>query len=132
MNDQSIPADFVLMNFNDLISSFVTLFALVVVNNWYVVVNVNVAAVGNNEMYRFYFMIFYYFGVLIGISILIAFAIDMYGAVLRLDENKLANERYLLALALKKEKIRGKRASIVERTMSMAGNRPSEVGIAAE
>jgi len=32
-----------------------------------------------------YFMLFYYFGVIIGLNIMIAFAIDMYGAVLRRD-----------------------------------------------
>lgn len=30
---------FTLMNFNDLISSYVTLFALMIVNNWYVIVD---------------------------------------------------------------------------------------------
>ena len=117
--DASIPIDFVLMNFNDLISSFVTLFALVVVNNWYVIVNVNVAAVDGNELYRLYFLAFYYFGVLIGINILISFAIDTYGAVLRLEENKIANERYLVALAGRKERIKAKRASIIETRVSL-------------
>lgn len=107
-NDQSVPSGFVLMNFNDLISAFVTLFALVVVNNWYVIVNVNVAAKGGNELWRLYFMVFYYFGVIIGLNILVAFAIDMYGAVLRLDESYCSNQRYLTALAKRKEKIKAK------------------------
>lgn len=36
--DSSIPDNYFLMNFNDLMSSLVTLFALIVVNNWYVIV----------------------------------------------------------------------------------------------
>jgi len=34
--DSSIPPDYHLDNFNDLISSFVTLFTLMIVNNWMV------------------------------------------------------------------------------------------------
>ena len=37
-NDSGIPDDYHLMNFNDLVSSFVTLFALMIVNNWMVLV----------------------------------------------------------------------------------------------
>jgi hypothetical protein len=36
LNDQSIPDNYHLDNFNDLLSSFVTLFTLMVVNNWMV------------------------------------------------------------------------------------------------
>ena len=38
INDNNIPDYYDLMNFNDLISSFVTLFALMIVNNWMVIV----------------------------------------------------------------------------------------------
>lgn len=37
-HDSSIPDYYYLINFNDLVSSFVTLFILIVVNNWYVIV----------------------------------------------------------------------------------------------
>jgi hypothetical protein len=101
--DTSVPNDFVLMNFNDILSAFVTQFALVIVNNWYVTVNVNTVAAGSN-WYRIYFFIFYYFGVLVGVNILVSFAIDMYSAVSRLDEVKTVNERFLISLARKYEK----------------------------
>ena len=42
--------------------------------------------------YRIFFYLFYYFGVIIGMNILVAFAIDMYTAVSRLDEQKVKNE----------------------------------------
>jgi hypothetical protein len=35
---------------------------------------------------RLYFITFYYFGVIIGINIILAFAIDMYGAVIRMEK----------------------------------------------
>ena len=35
--------------------------------------------------YRFYFGLFYYFSVVIGINIIVAFTLDMYSSVERLD-----------------------------------------------
>lgn len=99
IHDASIPDNYYLINFNDLISSFVTLFILVVVNNWFVIVQMCVDIMGGNVYVRLYFIIFYYFGVLIGLNIVIAFAIDMYSAVVRLDEQKEKNEKYLVELA---------------------------------
>jgi len=85
IHDASIPDNYYLVNFNDVPSTFVTLFILIVVNNWMVIVRMCVDINGGNKLYRFYFIIFYYFGVLIGLNIVIAFAIDMYSAVQRLD-----------------------------------------------
>lgn len=101
-HDASIPDNYYLINFNDLVSSFVTLFVLIVVNNWYVIVAMCVDIKGGNTLYRFYFIIFYYFGVIIGLNIIVAFAIDMYTAVVRLDEQKEKNEQYLVELAEKR------------------------------
>mmetsp|Transcript_20755 Transcript_20755/g.14882 ORF Transcript_20755/g.14882 Transcript_20755/m.14882 type:complete len:102 (+) Transcript_20755:798-1103(+) len=80
-----IPDNFSLMNFNDTISTFITLFSLIIVNNWYVIVDLCVSIKDGNVYYRYYFIIFYYFGVIIGLNIIIAFAIDMYSSVERLD-----------------------------------------------
>ena len=54
---------------------------------------------GGNKIYRLYFIIFYYFGVIIGLNMILAFAIDMYAAVCRLEEQKDRNKNYLLLLA---------------------------------
>ena len=54
---------------------------------------------GGNVYYRYYFITFYYFGVIIGLNIIIAFAIDMYAAVQRLEEKKEENRNYLVQLA---------------------------------
>ena len=83
-NDSSIPKYYYLMNFNDLASSWVTLFALVIVNNWFIIVQMYVDATEVPAV-RWLFIMFYYFGVVIGINILIAFAIDMYSSVERMD-----------------------------------------------
>ena len=104
IHDSSIPDNYYLMNFNDLTSSMVTLFALIVVNNWYVIVAMCVDVKGGDTIYRYYFVVFYYFGVIIGLNIIIAFAIDMYAAVSRLEEQKDTNKSYLLKLADKHAK----------------------------
>ena len=99
MADSSIPDNYYLINFNDLMSSYVTLFILIVVNNWYVIVQMCVDIMGGKLIYRYFFVIFYYFGVIIGLNIIIAFAIDMYAAVMRLEEQQEANRKYLVRLA---------------------------------
>lgn len=100
------------MNFNDLLSAYITLFVLIVVNNWYVIVAMCVDIKGGATIYRYFFVIFYYFGVIIGLNIIIAFAIDMYAAVQRLEEQKDVNRKFLLELAdkqLKEQRSRRRR-----------------------
>jgi len=99
VHDSSIPDNYYLINFNDLMSSYITLFILIVVNNWYVIVQMCVDIKGGALMYRVFFIVFYYFGVIIGLNIIIAFAIDMYAAVDRLEKQKEANRAYLVGLA---------------------------------
>ena len=76
------------MNFNDFISSFITLFALMIVNNWMVIVEVYVDATEDAFGVKWFFFFFYYFSVVIGINIVVAFSIDMYDSVARLDEER--------------------------------------------
>jgi len=85
--DQSIPNIYVYMNFNDTLASFVTLFALMVVNNWFVIVNVFVGASGTS-MTKIFFILFYVFSVILIINIIVAFVIDMYSSVEELNEEK--------------------------------------------
>jgi hypothetical protein len=66
-------------------SSLVTLFALMVVNNWYEIADMYVTVTSNVQA-RWFFLCFYYFGVLIGVNIIIGFAIDMYSAVTRIEQ----------------------------------------------
>mmetsp|Transcript_24918 Transcript_24918/g.80641 ORF Transcript_24918/g.80641 Transcript_24918/m.80641 type:complete len:738 (-) Transcript_24918:300-2513(-) len=66
------------LNFNDLWSAFVTLFAILVVNNWQVVVEGFVAVAGVQA--RLFFIAFYSAGVLIGVNLAVAFIIDTFSA----------------------------------------------------
>lgn len=86
-NDPSVPQFYHLMNFNDFLSAFVTLFALMIVNNWLDIVQVYVDVMGTNWV-KWYFIGFYYFSVVVGINIVVAFSIDMYDSVARLDEER--------------------------------------------
>lgn len=87
-HDASLPPDYWLMNFNDTFSGYITLFCLMVVNNWFIIVDMYIDVVGNQAAVRGFFIVFYYFGVTIGLNIVIAFAIDMFGAVENLEETK--------------------------------------------
>ena len=99
MHDSSIPDNYYLINFNDLMSSYISLFILIVVNNWYVIVAMCVDIKGGVTYWRYWFVLFYYFGVIIGLNIIIAFAIDMYAAVKRLEDLKEQNRIKLVELA---------------------------------
>lgn len=59
-----------------------------VVNNWMVQVQMYVDVMGS-KYYRFFFVFFFFFAVVIGINIVVAFAIDMYSSVERLDLDRL-------------------------------------------
>jgi hypothetical protein len=101
VHDSSIPDNYYLINFNDLMSSLITLYILIVVNNWYVIVAMCVDIEGGATFWRYWFVLFYYFGVIIGLNIIIAFAIDMYAAVKRLEDLKEENRIKLVQLAEK-------------------------------
>lgn len=89
LNNNNIPDNYHMDNFNDMLSSFVTLFTLMVVNNWMVQVDMYVQIMDNNKYYRIYFVLFFYFSVVVGINILVAFALDMYSSVERLDHERM-------------------------------------------
>lgn len=61
--------------------SLVTLFTLMIVNNWFTIAQMFIDVKNGEEIYKIYFLLFYYFGVIIGLNIVVAFAIDMYSAV---------------------------------------------------
>ena len=68
-----------------------------IVNNWLDIVEVYVDVMGTDWV-KWYFIGFYYFSVIVGINIVVAFSIDMYDSVSRLDE-----ERQITVEQLKKE-----------------------------
>jgi len=88
----TVPATYHLDNFNDFISSMVTLFTLMVVNNWMVQVSQYIVVMSydgvNENLVRLYFILFFQFSVVIGINLVVAYVLDMYGSTERLDEER--------------------------------------------
>lgn len=84
-SDSQIPPYYYLCNFNDLLTSYITLFILMVENEWQTIAGMFMSISKYGDYCLFYFIVFYYLGVLIGLNIVLAFAIDMYKAVSRLD-----------------------------------------------
>lgn len=98
VND-GIPSDFYLMNFNDVTSSLITLYALMIVNNWYVIVNMIVMFMGST-LYRYYFILFYYVAVIIAVNILMAFAIDIYAVIEKIDNVQQQNRTVIFDILM--------------------------------
>jgi len=76
LSNPNVDPLYTLMNMNDLAASFVTLFALMVVNNWYVIVET--FTVVTNEKYWFFFIAYYIVCANLMITIVISFVLDMY------------------------------------------------------
>jgi len=82
--DPDVPSYYHLNNFNDFASSMLTLFSLMVVNNWMLIAQMYVSVLGS-RYYRWFFGLHFLFTVIIGMSIIIAFTLDVYSSVDRLD-----------------------------------------------
>jgi two pore calcium channel protein len=63
-------------NFNDFPSGLVTLFELMVVNNWWVIAEMYVDV--TSKWSRLFFALFYFLAVLIVLNLLVAFVLDMF------------------------------------------------------
>jgi len=77
--DPTIPSLYYLMNFNDFPSSLVTLFHIMVVNNWFITCNMYCDVVGSNYP-QVFFILFWVVTVLIMLNLVIAFMIEIYDA----------------------------------------------------
>ena len=69
-------ADYYANSFNDLLSGAVTLFELMVVNNWFVIVDGYSTVLGRPA--RLFFVLHYWLGVVVALNIIVAFVIDTY------------------------------------------------------
>ena len=105
IKDQSIPDVYLLINFNDFSSANITMFILMIVNNWQVIVQEYQVITGSN-MCILFFVAFYYFGVLIGLNILLAFFIDMYQSIQQIDKAKKEQEKNFKVISKIREKMR--------------------------
>lgn len=84
-NDSGVPSTYPYDNFNDMLTGMVTLFTLLIVNNWQVTVEMYVDVKNGNTYYRIFFIIVYFFCVVMLLNIVVAFSIDMYASVQRLN-----------------------------------------------
>jgi Ion transport protein len=98
-NNDSTPFNWGLNNFNDFTASFVTLFELMVVNNWMITADM-FAIISGTKWVLVYFVAFYAIAVLVGLNIIVCFAIDMYASIRRLDSEQKSHEEKLYHLAL--------------------------------
>ena len=69
-----------LINFNDLYASMVTLFHILVVNNWNQTTEMYVVIMGS-EWPRLYFTSFWIICTLIMLNIVISFVLEIYGSI---------------------------------------------------
>ena len=82
-NSSGAPKFWYTMNFNDYGSGLITLFHQMVINNWFVTVDMYSYVMGEeNEWWiKFYFISFWITIVLIQLNILIAIFLEIFGAV---------------------------------------------------
>lgn len=74
---QFYPANYQYLNFNDFAGGMITLFAVLIVNNWIEVVSVFTDFIGFNKQFRFFFALFYLIGNLLSLYVLIGLVIDV-------------------------------------------------------
>mmetsp|Transcript_109276 Transcript_109276/g.151220 ORF Transcript_109276/g.151220 Transcript_109276/m.151220 type:complete len:134 (+) Transcript_109276:2036-2437(+) len=98
--DPKIPDLYYLMNFNDFMSSLVTLFHIMVVNNWFITCDMY-TLVTNRNLARVYFITFWLLSVLIAFNIVISFIIETYLSVQEITEKEFERRNYILKLQAK-------------------------------
>eukprot|EP00904_Undaria_pinnatifida_P002813 jgi/Undpi1/12532/HiC_scaffold_6.g02201.m1 len=69
-------ANYWALNFNDMGSGMALLFCLLVVNNWFLFVDMFVIASGGNRWHRWFFIAFYLFGVLVILNVVVAVVLE--------------------------------------------------------
>ena len=74
------PYMYYLMNFNDFYASMMTLFHVIVINNWNNTTEMYCIVMGNN-LPRIYFMSYWILAVLCSFNLVISFVLEIYSAV---------------------------------------------------
>lgn len=96
----STPPLYYLMNFNDFGASLVTLFHILVVNNWMITCDMYCYVVGNNWP-RLYFISFWTICVLIVLNLVISFVLDIYNTSSQQTEDEFKRREYVIQLRQK-------------------------------
>ena len=78
--DAGLPTLYYLMNFNDFANSMVTLFHVMVVNNWFITCNMYIDIAGN-KFPELFFISFWILTVLIIFNLVISNVIEIYDSV---------------------------------------------------
>jgi hypothetical protein len=73
-----VSSGYLELNFNDMTSGIVTLWCLLVVNDWSVLMEGIILASGRSGLWRLYFMIFYIVAVVVSLGVLTSFIIDSF------------------------------------------------------
>ena len=77
-SDPNLPTDYIFNNFNDFGGGLMTLFELMVVNNWQVITTLFTDTTSNYV--RWYFVMFYILAAVISLNLMVAFVIDMFNS----------------------------------------------------
>ena len=80
VSDPNVPGLYYLMNFNDFGSSLVTLFHIMVVNNWWITCNMFIDIQGS-DWPQYFFVSFWILTVLIIFNLVISNVIEIYDSV---------------------------------------------------
>jgi voltage-gated sodium channel len=99
------PDLFFLLNFNDLGASYITLFSIMLETEWDQISAMLVRL--SSRWIQLYFFAFYFTCIIIGLNLIVAFAIDMHCSIEKLDRQQQEHEDKLFLLA-KKVKETGK------------------------
>lgn len=88
-SDASLPPNYIYNNFNDFASGLVTLFELLIVNNWQVVAQTFTDVTSKTA--RIYFVLFYIMTVLVAFNLIVAFIIDSFNSQMEVEASRNAD-----------------------------------------
>lgn len=80
VNDTEIPPLYYLLNFNDFLGSLLTLFVLMIENNWFVICNMYICVSGSSSPILF-FLAFWIITACTMLNIVISFVLEIYDNV---------------------------------------------------
>lgn len=98
IDNPTIEPLFYLVNFNDFVGSYITLFTLMVVNNWWVTCNVYIVICNGKHWPVIYFIAFWVVTVCIMLNIVVAFVLEIYNSVEADTTAKYTRLNYILNL----------------------------------
>jgi len=97
------PPLWYLMNFNDHASSYITLFHVMIVNNWFITVDMYCTVTGN-DWPRLFFALFWIFSVCMMLNLVISFVLEVYSSVVEEMSRDFSKRVFINNLKAKVEK----------------------------